>query len=337
MKISNIICAGILLLWSIGCDATDPSRRPSRRLFVSNYGDGTVSVIDGDLEREVDTIEIGGLPEALAVRTDEPLLAVVNSGESQVALVDPVELEVLATMPTNKGAEDVVFSADGKTLFVTAVSDKVINVFDPDARTPIGDPITVTSGRPRRLALSSDGSRLYVLVYDPDGHVAVVDVATRQQVGDMIPVGRYPCGIAISGDGRRVLAASFDDNTVTVIDAQSLKPIATHEVKTGLGLVAHKRKPLLYSMASFDDAIPVLNFETGKVLTTLSLGKWPTYGVMTPDGRFLYAVHQESHSVVKIDVETNESVLKIAVGREPLELLIYDLPDATEGAATKGD
>jgi len=64
------------------------------------------------------------------------------------------------------------------------------------------------------------------------GTVSVFDVATLKPV-KRINVGDYPEGINATADGKRVIVACWESNTLVVIDAAELKVIG--EVKTGDG------------------------------------------------------------------------------------------------------
>jgi len=101
-------------------------------------------------------------------------------------------------------------------------------------------------------------------------------------------------------------------------------PARTYAVTTGYGIVVHPTRPLLYSMASFDDEVEVLNLDSGKVAGHFSYGGWPTYSAITRDGRYLYVVHEDSDNVAKIDTATNQLVVKIAVGAQPGNAVIFE-------------
>lgn len=295
-------------------------REHSFRIFVSNYKDDTVSVVDGKLDREKEVIKVGDSPSGIDARRNDPMVAVANSTGSRVTLIDGNSLEIAGTIPTALGPEDVAFSKDGKLLFVTFPKEEQLSVFDVARKSPVGDPIPL-SPKPLRLLLAPDGSHLYVLLAGKKAAVAVIDPTTRQ-VEATVPVGPSPTDLTISGDGRRLLTSSFDTDTVTVIDTEKLAPVAAYDVTTGEALLAHPRRSIAYSMASFDSEVHVFDFETGKIIKTMSFGEWPTHSVITDDGKFLYLVQEESQNLVKVDTDTNEEVLKISVGSQPTDAVI---------------
>ncbi len=299
-----------------------------RRIFVTNYQADTISVVEGTPELEIATLQSGSGPHGMAIRPTEPrLLAVAISAGFDVELWDPDTLKKVGEVKdVVRGPQDVVFSRDGKTLFVCGTSGQRVCYIDVDTRTKVGE-CNVFDARPRRILLSPDGRSLYVLlVSGGDGtkaRVAVLDIASRK-VTKEIPIEKFPHSMAIGNNDRYLVTDSFDLSKVTVIDIATLEVIAVHDSPTGMGLAVHPTKPLAYPMGSFDDEFHVLDLESGKVLETIRAGGWPTYPEVSPDKRYLYIPHEESDSLVKLDLETHKVVMKSVVGSEPIEVAIYD-------------
>lgn len=304
--------------------AAAANQKPHARLFVSNYRDDTLSVIDLDREREEKIVPMPESPEGLALRTNPPLLAIANSTASYVTLMDPVSLEVLGTIPCGVGPDDLVFSHDGKLLFVTSGKEVTVYVLDVEKRSTV-EVLPEFRSRPVRLEISPDGTRLYVLAKSTEGEIVALDTTTRKIVG-RAPVGPNPTDLGISADGKWVLGAAWDNNLITVIDTATMTVKRTFTADTGFGLLLHPTKPIAYSMASFDDEVHVLDYEQGKTLKVLELGNFPSFSAISPDGKYLYVVHEESDNVVKLDTETNEMVTRIAVGEEPSEAIYFTMP-----------
>lgn len=67
-----------------------------------------------------------------------------------------------------------------------------------------------------------------------DNNVSVVDIATNAVVGNPIPVGTRPVGVAVSPSGAKVYISNVYDNSISVIDSTTNLVIDTI---TGLGAV----------------------------------------------------------------------------------------------------
>ena len=121
----------------------------------------------------------------------------------------------------------VTIDADGKRAYTANVGTNDVSVIDIATAREIG---RVHVGlRPYAVALAQ-GRGFVTDQYD--GKVSVFDLATLQPV-KRITVGDYPEGIEATADGKQVLVANWESNTLSVIDAAELKVIG--EVKVGDG------------------------------------------------------------------------------------------------------
>ncbi|MFD8598831.1 YncE family protein [Kitasatospora sp. NPDC059646] len=149
------------------------------------------------------------------------------------------------------------------------------------------------------LALSPDGSRLYVGVNIPgrNGVLEVVDTGSGQVVG-VAPVGRRPFDVDVSTDGREVYVTGHDSFDVTVVSADGLATrrieVAPYGTEGGLGswLKPH------YAAVRPGDGKLLLPFEgerlavvdpaTGQVSVEPMTADTHQHGVtVAPDGRLL--------------------------------------------------
>jgi len=296
------------------------------RIFVSNSGDGTVSVIDGTVDREEAVIPVGSFPQGIAIRPRPyPLVAVANSHSNSITLIEPTGLHKFGDdIPLPGYPIDLAFSADGLLLFCTNENTKSVVVLDVDEGRPVGEPIPI-GGVPRRLVLSNDGHTLYVLKYDEEGAVVAIDAHTRK-VLRTVPVGPYPTDLALQPDGRRLFAASFNADKVTVIDTERLEVVDSFEATVGNGLLVHPHRPLLYSIATMDDAVQVIDYATKAEVATVPVGEKPTFSALSPNGAILYVVNSTDRNVMKLDTEQNAVQMRIAVGIEPAAAVVFEMP-----------
>src|SRR5881296_552695 len=148
----------------------------STRLYVSDWGDSTVSVIDLTAYPPIRLSAwfVGPHPSALALRGGE--LFVALAGTNGVARVD------LAT---------------------GQVTEQLSVALAP--RAPVGSD-------PNALALSPDGRTLYVAMAGNNA-VAVVRVAPHTlRVAGLLPAGWYPTAVATSANGRTLYIANGKGN-----------------------------------------------------------------------------------------------------------------------------
>src|SRR2546425_10804821 len=142
----------------------------SLHLYVSNWGDSSIAVIDlSDRPRVRPSLFVGPHPSAMALRGTD--LFVALAGSNGVARVDVATGRVMEQL----------------TVALTP-------------RAPVGSD-------PNALALAPDGRTLYVAMAGNNA-VAVVRLEPRaMRVAGLIPVGWYPTAVAVSADGSTLYVA----------------------------------------------------------------------------------------------------------------------------------
>ena len=122
----------------------------------------------------------------------------------------------------------VIFTADGKTAFVSNENAGTVTVIDADKHAVVGTiQVPKVEGTeipplPMGLVLSPDGKTLYVSL-GRAAAIAVIDVATRTVTRTITAVGTRPWGIAINAAGTKLYTANGRGANVSVVDIASGK------------------------------------------------------------------------------------------------------------------
>jgi len=103
-------------------------------------------------------------------------------------------------------------------IYITCENSAVVAVIDRSTRKVV-DAIESGSTNGHRLIISPDGRRLYT-ENEEDGTVSVIDLPNRKLLRK-IKTPRPLAGIAISADGRTVVAVDDEEPTLFLIDAAS--------------------------------------------------------------------------------------------------------------------
>ncbi|HSR78653.1 MAG TPA: cytochrome D1 domain-containing protein [Xanthobacteraceae bacterium] len=103
-------------------------------------------------------------------------------------------------------------------IYITCENSAAVAVIDRATHKVI-DAIDSGSTNGHRLVISPDGRRLYT-ENEEDGTVSVIDLANRKLLGK-IKTPRALAGIALSADGRTVVAVDDEEPTLFLIDTKS--------------------------------------------------------------------------------------------------------------------
>jgi YVTN family beta-propeller protein len=272
------------------------------RLIVANYGRDSVSVIDTDSCRVVQTVPGLDEPFALAVGrrdTNRAYVSTVRPAYDSIAVIDLSTNTVSATHPLALSVSDLAVSPDGHYVYA--------------GRNGAGGPDVVVldtgTGRAEEIALpnrpgattecvrsSADGSRLYVATNGSGGgQLVVIDphAPTRSRVLSTVEIGLSVRDVALSPNGAIAYVASCAPElgaVIDVVDTRTAKIIGTSKISeiggilTALTLSGDGDRAYLVS----DDGVTVLSTLTHDVVGTIEVADQPSCVVESVDARYLY-------------------------------------------------
>jgi YVTN family beta-propeller protein len=273
------------------------------RLMVTNYGDDSVSVIDTETCRVVETIDGVDEPFAIAIGGSEAnraYVSVVSPAYDSIAVIDTDTNAVVATHPLALSVSDLAVDAEGSHVFASRNGVGVADVAIVDTTTgrveviDVADVAKAPGTTTECVRVSRDGSRVYVGMNGPTGGQLVVIGAeqTGLRVIDTIALGLPVRDVALSPNGAIAYVASCDPDVgvvVDVVDTRTNKITDTRKlgeigILTGLTLSADADRAYLVS----DDRVTVLCTLTHDVIGTHGAATQPSCVVESPDGQRLY-------------------------------------------------
>lgn len=207
---------------------------PNGKVYVTNSGDGTVSVYQAPRLTPAGRITVNGMPHGLRPAADGSLVVVANTSAGALDLIDPATDRSLGAVPVGTRPAQVAVSADGKYAYA--------GIADPPS-------IVKVDLSQRRVVVTAPVPSSPVQVYlTPDGKTVLsANQGTRATQGDTVSVidtpemasratvttGAGPHGVVIDASGTWAWVTDSFADTVTPIDLTNLTASAPIPVGTG--------------------------------------------------------------------------------------------------------
>jgi len=228
------------------------------------------------------TISVNKMAAALAALT-----VIATASNAATDYISPI---VLAT------------DKDGKMLYVAEATAKQVAIIDI-ASGKVTTTVKV-SGEPGGLALSPDGSTLYVSIASPEGTVDFVTLP-KGKVARSVTVGHTAVSPVPSPDGKFLYVCNQYNNSVSVINLESRKetaripvirePFAATITPDGKFLFVANLLPGGAADVDYVGAVvSVIDTAAGKATAAITLpnGSTSLRGIcISPDGKHIYVTH----------------------------------------------
>ena len=222
------------------------------RVYVANYGDSSVSVINTATNTVVTTVSVGSYPWDLAMSPDGSRVYVVNYYADSVSVIATATNAVVATVGVGSYPQAVAVSPDGSRVYVANYGGDSVSVINTATNAVVA---TVSVGRrPSGVAVSPDGSRVYVPI--EDSKVKVINTATNAVVAT-VGVGSYPYGVAVGPGGSPVYVTNSEAASVSVLGASASAPAAP----TSLNVTPGSGSASVSFTAGADGGASISNYE----------------------------------------------------------------------------
>ncbi len=198
-------------------------------IYEFSYANGKLSENPtGQLDETIDKSKVWW--SGLAYHPKKDLLYAANRGTgpepSNVVVFDTKTRQLLTRIPVDVNPYELVFTPDGKRLFVSNWASSSVSVIDPEQNHVIRT--ILVGSNPNDMKLSSDG-RLFVACSN-DNTIHVVDTKTLRKtevisttLTPQAPEGSTPDALTIDQARHLLYVANADNNDVAVIDIANTK------------------------------------------------------------------------------------------------------------------
>ncbi|MEJ8856237.1 plastocyanin/azurin family copper-binding protein [Variovorax robiniae] len=302
------------------------------KVYVGNFKDNTVSVVDIDTAKVVATVPVAAGPDGIVVSADGKSVFVSGSSASSLSVIDAVKDSVSKTIEVGNGPQGLALGPGGKQVLV-AVNGADRVAFIETASGAITD--TVPVPKPHTIAIKPDGSQAYVSSQQPGSFaVAIVDMTTHKVSGS-IALDKPPRDLEFAPDGKRVYLTLAGTPAVQVVDAVANKIVA--QIPTGVSPhIAQHFASLAQGVVVVQGPGELQFFDpaTNAVARSIAVGKQPHWVDISPDGKRLVVSNEGGNSIHIVDPASGQSQT-VDVGNAPRKVAMQHAPTAAQTVGAK--
>ncbi|TWU38280.1 alkaline phosphatase family protein [Novipirellula artificiosorum] len=240
------------------------------------------------------------LPTGLALDKDGKTLWAVLNLRNTLARIDLVEQSVVREIPVGNAPYGVAIV--GSKAYVTNWAGRHPGEKDTAGPSGAGTPVRVD---PKRNIAS-------------EGSVSVVDLQTDQELKQIL-VGLHPCDIVMAPDGKHVVVANANSDSLSVISTEQdevVETISTHPTENLLfgsapnALAFSADGQRIYVSNGTNNAVVVIGFSAGKsrLLGAIPTGWYPAGLVIDEQRQALYVANIKGTGSRNVDWKGSRKV-----------------------------
>lgn len=164
---------------------------------------------------------------------------------------------------------------------------------------------------PVDLVLSPDNAWLVTVNQTADS-ISLVDVA-QGEVKAELHCGHHPSAIALSADGRRVAVTATYAGTLELFDLSEGRLSPAGSIELGfhpIGVVMTNDGRTAYAALEADASVAVVDLESRRVTERITVGRWPRWLALSPDGSRLAVGTSGDQSISVVDTASQKMLFQ---------------------------
>jgi DNA-binding beta-propeller fold protein YncE len=261
-------------------------------------------------------------------------VSVCCSAPSTADVFSAATLAQTRTLATGSGGDGIALSPDGTKMFVTVDGKRELQAIATATGTILATvpvPISVSGEPPLELAISPDGSHVYVFAPQdrPNALLLAIDTTTYGVTATASPASLGSLGpLLVSPDGTQIYyEVGYADEYIQVVDAATLAPVKQIPVNGYPSDLAVTPSGLIL-MTDSSNQLLVIDPQSSTVNVFPLPANEATPGIVisSPDSTTAY-ISIAAQSILAVNIATGAAVFDAPIGYTPTNFAIS--PDGT--------
>jgi YVTN family beta-propeller protein len=298
----------------------------SNKVYVANYGDGTVSVIDGETDKWITDIEVGDNPFNVGINPNTNKLYVTHQDSNNISIIyETKDKDNIKKIPLSYKSTDLNINSKTNKVYVTHPINNTVSIIDG-----INDKNIAEIGvgvLPIRVEINEEADKVFVVNQGSDS-VSVID-GTKDTIIKTFKISSdKPYDVVFNSDINSAYIINMGSTSRHIVD------VIKYDDDNYLNYINVGNKPIdidvnpetnkTYVVNYDSDSLSIINSTNG-VEEITDIGDKPRSIAVNPTTNKIYVIHQlPSPSLSVIDGNNNYQILQenIAVGKNPLDIAV---------------
>lgn len=297
----------------------------NENVIVLDSAGASVTLIDQRTRRISGRIPVGKEPHHLMLLPNGQQLIVADAIGGELNFLNPVSGAYESTLPGIEDPYQIGFSPDRKWFVANCLRLNRVDIYHYYGGHTLKLARRVPLARtPSHMAFTADSKIVFISVQDSNS-VAALDLAT-QTVLWQLPVGPATAGVWMTPGDEYLLVALTGQDAVIAIDWRRQKLVkriptgrAAHNFRS---LADHRHVLVSNRISNTISIVDMLKLE--KVADIQGLRPGPDDCELSADRRWLWVTFRFAREVGVIDMQRQELVDVIGVGRSPHGIYFHD-------------
>jgi YVTN family beta-propeller protein len=313
----------------------------SNKIYVANFGNASVSVIDGKTDKLIGGLNVAANPLSVAVNPNTDKVYVAYGGSNNISVSKEIEgNEYIINIPLSSVITDVNINPNTNKVYASHGSNNTVSIIDGISDTKIKE-IEVDT-KPIRIEIDKETNQVFVVNQDSNS-VSVIDGIQDTLLKTLKIPSDKPYDVEFDSETKSVYVTNVGSdssdrvNVIKYNDDNNLNYISVGKRPVDIDVNSETNKT--YVVNNDSDTLSIIN-SINRVEKQIAIGDNPLSVAVNPTTNKIYVSHLSPSSpfLSVIDENNNYQILKtnITLGKDPLDIAINPITNKVY-VANNGD
>lgn len=203
----------------------------TNRIFISNVGDNTITVVDGETQKPITKITVGNSIQTMGFQTTTKKLYGVSPVDDTVAVIDTTkEAYPVKIISVGKQPRSLIFNTITNRIYVSNATDSSISVIDGTSDEVIATIPLPSGGFPLVLSANTELNKIYAVAYGSN-YLSVINGETNT-LEKQIVVGQNPIWVSNIPTLKRIFVTAEGEKKIVIINPDNDEIVQTINTET---------------------------------------------------------------------------------------------------------